>query len=349
MLTESVLLIFAALGLGYWLTGRIRSYAQNKGILDIPNGRSSHKKVTPRGGGLSFGLVFLGFCALFCWLLPENLALWLALLGGGALVAAVGWLDDRYGVAYKVRLVVHGLAAAWVLFWLGGLGHIELGMTALSLGDLGLLFTWLGIIWFINLYNFMDGIDGLAAGQAVVVSLAAGVFLLSTGYWTLALACWTLAAATAGFLYWNWPSAKIFMGDVGSGLLGFIFAVVALYTEARAIMPLLVWAMLLAPFIVDATATLVYRIVKREQWVEAHQSHAYQRAVQQGYSHLQVTSAVLFADVALFVLAYLAWRWPILLLPVVSLAFMVLLLLWRHYAVPVAVPGRVWKGVDERV
>ncbi|MDQ3460712.1 MAG: glycosyltransferase family 4 protein [Deinococcota bacterium] len=325
--------ITVALGLGYWLTGRIWCYARDAGILDIPNGRSSHIKATPRGGGLSFGLIFLGSCTVFFWLLPESRALWVALLGGGALIVAIGWLDDRYDVVYRLRLAVHALAAAWVVFWLGGLGQVELGVATLPLGVLGSLLAWLGVIWLINLYNFMDGIDGLAAGQAVVVSLAAGSLLLAAGYWPLALACWTLTAATAGFLYWNWPPAKIFMGDVGSGLLGFVFAALALYTEGRGMMPLLLWILLLAPFIVDATATLLYRIAKRENWLEAHCSHAYQRAVQRGYSHLQVTSCVLLIDGVLVLLAYLAWRWPAALLPAVSVVLMALFLLWHHYTV----------------
>lgn len=315
------------------ITFFVRTFALQKGILDIPNQRSSHTQATPRGGGLSFVLVFLGFSLLFVWLLPENRALWLALLGGG-LVAAVGWLDDRKGLSNTVRFAVHGVAAAWALFWLGGLSQLELGLVSLPLGALGYLFAWLGIVWLINLYNFMDGIDGLAAGQAVVVALAAGAFLLLAGNWQLALACWVLAGATGGFLYWNWPPAKIFMGDVGSGLLGFVFAVFAIQTENRGGMPLLVWAVLLAPFIVDATATLVRRMIQREKWFEAHRSHAYQYATLRGYSHLQVTSSIMLIDAGLVFLSYLAWRWPLLLLPVSLVAVTGLLWLWQHFVRP---------------
>ncbi|MDQ3397100.1 MAG: glycosyl transferase family 4, partial [Deinococcota bacterium] len=126
----------------------------------------------------------------------------------------------------------------------------------------------------------------------------------------------------------------IFMGDVGSGLLGFVFAVFAIRSENQGVMPLLVWAVLLAPFIIDATATLVRRIMMREKWFEAHRSHAYQHAVQRGYSHLQVTSGVMLIDAGLVLLAYLAWRWPVLLLPVSLVVITSLLWLWQYFVRP---------------
>jgi len=316
----------------YALSAWIRSFALRKGILDIPNPRSSHVVATPRGGGLAFVIIFLAAVLAFLIVFPSHQSLWIALLGGGGLVSAVGWLDDRKGLSSWLRLFFYGLAIAWAIYWIGGLPRIETGIGVVRLGLLGYGVGWFVTFTFVNLYNFMDGIDGLAAGEGLVVSIAAGGILAVAGDWELAVACWVLAAALAGFLRWNWPPAKIFMGDVGSNLLGFVFCILAIASENRGSMPVLVWVVLLSVFWVDGVATLTKRLLHGKPPYEAHREHAYQRAVQAGYSHQQVTSAILLINLALGGLGFLAWRWPVLLLPVVLAVYVSLFITWWHFS-----------------
>jgi Fuc2NAc and GlcNAc transferase len=174
----------------------------------------------------------------------------------------------------------------------------------------------------------MDGIDGLAGGQGVFVSLAGAWFFLQTGQATIATSLALLAVALAGFLWWNWPPAKVFMGDVGSGFLGIVFFVYALEGECIGSAPVLVWALLLSPFVIDATLTLFRRIKRKEKLFQAHKSHVYQLAVQKGHSHQVVTLSFLVLNAALFVFLVVTVR--AMNNPVIPfiIVFVVLTLLW---------------------
>ncbi|HHV77977.1 MAG TPA: glycosyltransferase family 4 protein [Syntrophothermus lipocalidus] len=335
------LVIFLVFLLSFIGTGLVRRYALNKEILDIPNARSSHHHPTPRGGGLAIAVLFLTTVALFALagLVPLRLAL--ALCGGGLLVAGIGWIDDCFRLQASLRAMVHLLAALWSLYWLGGLPGLNFGIIKIPMGAVGSVLAAIGIVWLINLYNFMDGIDGIASSEAVIVGLIGGALELALGMPALAVVSWLLASASAGFLLWNWPPAKIFMGDVGSGLLGFAFAVLAIASENSGALPLLVWLILLGVFIVDATATLLRRISRGERWTEAHRTHAYQLAVQAGYSHKQVTMAVIAVNVALGSAALIAFLLPKFLLLITALVALALIVLraevvrhWTHYLPP---------------
>jgi len=332
MILSTVAFSVGAFVIGYMLTAWIRGFALRKGILDIPNPRSSHVAATPRGGGLAFVIVFLVAALIFVFLFSSSRNLWIALLGGGALVSIVGWIDDRRELSSWLRLFFYGLAIVWAVYWIGGLPRIETGIGVVHLGLLGYGVAWFVTFTFVNLYNFMDGIDGLAAGEGLVASAAAGGILAIAGDWELAVACWVLAAALAGFLRWNWPPAKIFMGDVGSNFLGFVFCILAIASENRGSMPILVWVILLSVFWVDGVATLTKRLLHGKPPYEAHREHAYQRAVQMGYSHKQVTSAILLVDLALGGFGFLTWRWPVLLLPVTLTIFGSLFVVWWHFS-----------------
>jgi Fuc2NAc and GlcNAc transferase len=277
----------------WWLTGVVRRYALARSVLDLPNERSSHVVPTPRGGGLAIALVGLGGVAA-SWgvgmLLTDVAA---ALVGGGTAIAAIGWADDRLDLPASWRALVQLAAAAWAVWCLGGLPALSSGAASVSLGGAGSLLAVVGIVWCTNLYNFMDGIDGIAASQAVVAGLAGAGLLAATGLGGLALVPLLMAAGAAGFLVWNWSPAKIFMGDIGSSLLGYMFATIAVASENLGGLPVLGWSLLLGVFIVDATVTLVRRIVRGERWYAAHRSHAYQRLVQAGISHAGVTSRVI--------------------------------------------------------
>lgn len=324
----TVLLVAGSFWASFLLTASVRRYALQHSLVDTPNARSSHTSPTPRGGGLA--IVFTWFITLISLIVLQQLDywVWLGLLGGGGLVAAVGWMDDRFGASAGWRALVHVLAAVWAVWCLGGFPSLYVGVTTLQLGVVGSVLAVIGITWLVNLYNFMDGIDGLAAGEAVSVAVVAGGLLAFIGVNGLALAVLSLAAAAGGFLVLNWPPAKIFMGDVGSGLLGYAFGVLAIASERAGAVPLMVWMLLLGVFVVDATATLVYRFLKGERWYEAHRSHAYQRAVLAGYSHRTVTTAVLGLNGVLALVAVGASFYPALLPVAIAVTVGGLSLIW---------------------
>lgn len=311
---------------GSWiLTGQIRRFALANAILDMPNARSSHAVPTPRGGGVAIVLLVLGGTLLAAPMGVLSYDVAAAFIGGGGLVALIGWLDDRRGVHAAVRAVVHCVAAGWAVFLVGGLPSFSTGAEHVYLGPIGGLLAVLGIVWATNLYNFMDGIDGIAGGQALCAGVFGGALLLLSASPGLASVAFLVAAATAGFLAWNWAPAKIFMGDVGSGFLGFCFGTLAVASENGGGVPLLVWVLLLGVFVVDATVTLLRRTLAGEVPYAAHRDHAYQRAVRSGMSHARVSGWVVLLNLGLGVLSVVAWWRPALLLPLFTGAMLLLL------------------------
>ncbi|MEX0374595.1 MraY family glycosyltransferase [Spiribacter pallidus] len=284
--------LWIAVGLAAVFTGALRGYALRHSMLDIPNARSSHSVPTPRGGGLAIvAVTFLGLplMALTGWISPAQ---FLMFVGAAGLVAAVGWLDDRMGVAPVWRIGVHGLAAAWALLWLGGLPPLALAGDTHDLGWLGDGLAWIYLLWMINLFNFMDGINGIAGMQALSVAGGLALISLVLGPHPAVVAVGGLiAAASLGFLPWNFPAGRIFMGDAGSGFLGLCLGLLTLL--AGHIQPLLLWAGigLASVFWVDATLTLIMRLLRGERVHEAHRSHAYQHAAAR-LGHTRVTLAV---------------------------------------------------------
>jgi Fuc2NAc and GlcNAc transferase len=282
----------------YALTGLVLRLATSRGWLDVPNARSSHQEPTPRGGGVAivacgiFGLI-AGWAA--GWVTAPQA---IGLGGGGLLVAVVGWLDDRFTRSPLHRLGVHFLAAVWAVYSLGGLGtEVVHGISVRGwvLNALAVL----AIVWATNLYNFMDGIDGIAAGEGLSVGAFAGLLLLFKGENDLAFIAGLLAAVSAGFLVWNWSPAHIFMGDVGSGFLGFAFGSLAIAAEKQSAGSLLYMLLLAGVFVFDATITLLRRALHRERIHAAHRRHAYQRIAQAGFSHSQVSAFALALNAVL--------------------------------------------------
>jgi glycosyltransferase WbpL len=301
------------------LTALVRRMVVAEALIDLPNERSSHSTPTPRGGGLAIVLVVLTGVVLLrsAGALPDPMAI--AVLGGGAMVAVTGWLDDRRSLGVLVRLTAHLCAAAWALWWLGGMPELIVGREVAYLGLGGTLLAGATIVWATNITNFMDGIDGLAAAEVATVTLGACV-LLAPGAPDIAALAALVGGAAAGFLPWNWRPARIFMGDVGSGFLGFVLAVLSVASERAHALPALAWLVLFGVFAFDATTTILRRAWRGERWYTAHRSHAYQRAVQAGYSHARVTAAVVVIDAGLFLLAALGAARPDLLLPAVAAA-----------------------------
>lgn len=279
------------------LTWLLRRYALLRNVLDVPNQRSSHTRPTPRGGGLAIVLGFsLAVLALyFAGLLPLQ-SLW-AFLGGGSLVAVVGFIDDHSPIAARWRLVIHFMAAILGLIGLGGAPALQLFGATFELGWVGCVLAAFYLVWLLNLYNFMDGIDGIAGVEAITVGFSGALFYVLLGHVEAAFLPALLAAASAGFLCWNFPPARIFMGDAGSGYLGLVLGLLAL--QAAFLEPHLLWAwlILLGVFIVDATLTLGRRLARGEKVYEAHRSHAYQHASRHYGRHLPVTLGVVVINI----------------------------------------------------
>lgn len=289
MRIEALLLIGGTFLVSALLTKVVLRLALAAGVMDVPNDRSSHSIPTPRGGGAAIVIAtFLGILASYAagWM---DTRLVVALLGCVA-VAFIGYLDDRHPVPSRVRLAVHVAAALWALGWLGGLAPLRFGGLVHTFEWGGYVLGVLGIVWTLNLFNFMDGIDGIAGAEGIFVA-AAGAFiaLLAADSASVPLAAFILAAACAGFLIWNWPPARIFMGDVGSGSIGYLIAVLALAAARESDVALIVWVILGAVFFIDATVTLVHRASRRVPLDEAHRSHAYQRLARRWGSHRRVT------------------------------------------------------------
>ena len=282
-------LVLLAAAAGTWL---LRHYALTHSVLDIPNDRSSHTSPTPRGGGVAIVLAFIAGILTFTVVGAVRSDVAIALLGAGTVVAIVGFIDDHEHIPARWRLLAHFSAAIWALVWLHGLPPMAvMGGTVIS-GWLGDVLAILALVWLLNLYNFMDGIDGIAGIETVTVCLAAVlVYAVSGAPTSESLLPATLGAATVGFLVWNFPPAKIFMGDAGSGFLGLMLGVMAVRSATISSDYLWSWIILLGVFIVDATFTLIRRLARRERVYEAHRSHAYQHAVVVAGSHRPVTLA----------------------------------------------------------
>lgn len=291
------------------LTGLIRTYALRVRLVDVPNDRSSHVIPTPRGGGLAIALVALVALGWFTRHSGGPRGAW-GMLAGAFAIALVSLLDDHMDLPARWRFLVHLSAAITCVWALGGLPELHVLGHTLHLGWFGHLLAVLALVWFTNLYNFMDGIDGLAGIQAVTVlttlAVLLAVFTPGSPWQTW---CLVLAAATLGFLVWNFPPARIFMGDCGSAFLGFILGALLLATAQVAVIHLWVVLILMAAFITDSTLTLIRRFIRGEKVYLAHRSHAYQHAAQRHQSHRKVSLAIgainllWLAPIAAFVMA----------------------------------------------
>ena len=234
-----LLLAPAALVLSASLTYLARRLALAHGILDVPNARSSHTEAVPRGGGMAIVVTMTLALGILLWLGLVRSGLFLALVVGGSAVAAVGFVDDRHRLPARWRLTVHTLAAVWAVYWIGGLGAVSIGEHLAHPGWIGSALAVLGVVWVLNLFNFMDGIDGIAAGEALFVAGAGALLAQSGGNGAVVGTAWVFAWACGGFLCWNWPPARVFLGDVGSGYLGYVIIVLALADAA--VRPVAIW------------------------------------------------------------------------------------------------------------
>ena len=282
--------------ISFSLTYFIKNYMIKKSLVAMVNERSSHTIPTPHGGGIAISITwFIGL--FYIYFIGEiELNLFYALLFG-AVISIVSFFDDIYELSPKLRLFVQATVAIGGLYSLGGFQTLTLGIFDISNPILTNIFAFFMIIWFINLYNFLDGINGYAGSQAVFLALAG--FVLFGGNHFL-----VLAMAVLGFLYWNWNKAKIFMGDVGSTLLGYNIAIFTIYYANQEATNFWVWIILFGVYWFDATLTLIRRKLNKEKLSQAHKKHAYQRLTQAGWSHYKVTNYSIGLNLIIFTLVY---------------------------------------------
>ncbi|WP_277962485.1 MraY family glycosyltransferase [Pseudomonas sp. RIT-To-2] len=291
--------------LSYCIARWVRFNASVLKLVDIPNNRSSHALPTPRGGGISFFLIFLLLVPVCCLHGLLTLDQAIGYLGAGGLAGVVGFADDRGHVPAKWRMLSHLVAAGWAVYWGFHIPVVDiLGLTVEATWLAGIV-TTLYLAWMLNLYNFMDGIDGLASAEAICICLGAAAIYMGSGHPELAVMPVMLTAAVMGFAVLNFPPAKIFMGDVGSGFLGLVIGLFSLQAAAVNTLYFFCWLILAGVFIVDSGWTLVARVLRGKRVYEAHRSHCYQIASRQFRSHKVVTVA--YAGITIF------WLFPLAL------------------------------------
>jgi Fuc2NAc and GlcNAc transferase len=283
--------------LSFTLTYIIKNYYIKNAILEEINERSSHTVPTPHGGGIALSITwFVGLLYLnYIGQIESNL--FYALLVG-VIISVVSFFDDLYDLSPRIRLIAQAVVASGGLYFLGGFNSLDLFGFGIDNQIITNIFAFLLIVWFINLYNFLDGINGYAGSEIIFLSIA-GFVLFGGGHFIV------LAMASLGFLVWNYGNkAKIFMGDVGSTLLGYNVAIFTLYYANEQASNLWIWIILFGVFWFDATLTLVRRKLNGEQLSQAHKKHGYQRLNQSGWSHFKVTNYSILANVVLFGIVY---------------------------------------------
>lgn len=283
--------VFASAAGVWWY----RRFALRRGIIARVSARGLHDRIVPRGGGLVFGVVFTATVLLawtLDWILPYQGA---ALAGGGLGAVVVGFFDDLYEIPATRKLVLHAALSAWLFFVLRG----EMTMLMPEQGGLALRALALALMlfvpmWLINVFNFIDGIDGLAGGAAVFVSITAALIIwLTGGPAELVIAFATLGAAVVGFMPMNLPQAKVFMGDAGSIFLGYTVAALLLLSVITGALSVWTWVAMLSYYIGDTTTTTLSRMfLVPHKWYGVHRSHAYQNVARVKQSHALVTYGV---------------------------------------------------------
>lgn len=300
------LLILVIAATSFALTSVIRKLAIKNNHFDIPNERSSHTSPTPRGAGMAIVATFVfGLIALFVDDTISGREL-LTLTAPGLIVALIGRLDDFGRVtSAKWRLIGHFICATLVVWLAGGLPALPLTESIIDFGVAGDIAAVIYLVWMLNLFNFMDGIDLITGTQTLTTCVAAAILLRLNTDSDLGMVVAVLAAAVFGFMYFNLPPAKIFLGDVGSGFIGFTIGAISLVVAKDE--PLVAWAMiiLVGVFVTDSTVTLLQRLFARERVYIAHRTHAYQHLSKRINSHLPVSLGV--GAINLFFLLPIAW------------------------------------------
>jgi len=283
--------------LSFSLTYLIKNYYIKNALLEEVNERSSHTIPTPHGGGIALSITwFVGLFYLY-FINQIDTTLFYALMLG-IIISIVSFFDDLYDLSPKVRLIAQATVAIIGLYFLGGLQSLDFFVFTINNHVLTNIFAFFLIIWFINLYNFLDGINGYAGSEAIFLSVAGYLFFGGDHFIVLAM-------ATLGFLYWNFGNAKIFMGDVGSTLLGYNIAIFTIYYTNHDAQNFWVWITLFGLFWFDATLTLFRRKKNGEKLSKAHKKHVYQRLVQAGWTHDEVVKIAILINILLLCIVWI--------------------------------------------
>jgi len=328
------LLLFVALiiTISWFAIGRLINYLIARDIVDRPDHRTLHQGVVPRGGGLVIivGLLMSLAITAFFSDRPLLFSSFFLLVFSWSLLS---WYDDKYSLSAKFRLLVQILIATVSVFAFGWVSQIHsVKVFAVQLHWFGPLLTVIGLVWMANLYNFMDGLDGLAASQTIVSSLTLAFWFYMFGDMYLSLILLTLSALSYGFLLWNWHPAKVFMGDIGSIGLGSFFGLIFIIGVTRYDVSILSFLSLFAVFIADATITIVMRAYRREKIWLPHKKHYYQRLASIGYSHSSIAIAELILMVICSSLATFGLIYHDMIVVSIAAIFLVLLtcIIWVH-------------------
>ena len=301
-----ITLISAVVLMSFALTALARKIAIKNNQLDIPNERSSHTSPTPRGAGIAVVIAFI--TGLLVLLIDDTISsrVFFTLTGPGLIIALIGQLDDLGRVtSAKWRLVGHFICASITVCLAGGLPALPLTKSIIDFGVAGDIAAVIYLVWMLNLFNFMDGIDLITGIQTFTTCVGAAILLLNNTDSDLWLIVAVLAAAVLGFMYFNLPPAKIFLGDIGSGFIGFVIGAISLVVAKDE--PLIAWAMiiLLGVFVADATVTLLQRLIASEHVYIAHRTHAYQHLSKKINNHIPVSLGI--GAINIFFLLPIAW------------------------------------------
>ena len=272
-----------------------RRVAISRDIVANPNFRNLHASPLPVGGGIVFSFVFVFGLFFIWWLNQISDDLFWVLGVGGCVAALFGFLDDLKDIRPSRKLAVHLLLSGWALFWLGGGPLLSIGWIPVLVA---IPVTSLFLVWMVNAYNFMDGIDGMAVSGAVFVSGVITLVLLLTNGDSEFFSVFVLfLASISTFLFFNWPPASIFMGDSGSAFLGYIFGALILFTVKSGDISIWTWLIVFGYFFADTAVTQFMRIILVKKWYLPHRSHAYQNLARITGSHIKVTGGVVLYNV----------------------------------------------------
>lgn len=304
--------------LSYALCLAMKRFGERLGLLAVPNYRSSHTLPVPYGGGVAIiAACLLGLVVVT--VLRASPAHLLLLVVGPLIMGIVGYVDDLRAIPPLVRLTVAFVVTMSLMLYLGQFPALEFGFVSINAGALGLLLGSLYMVWLLNLFNFMDGIDGLAASQAVFVLAGALIITWDQELSTEQLFVAVILASTLGYLVINWPPAQLFMGDSGSLFLGLMLGSLSIYWANLGILSFNCWLILLSYFVTDASLTLLVRLIRSDNVSEAHSLHAYQQATRKYGSR-----PVLFTVLGVNIVLVLPAAWIAHLVPDVSFYLLVL-------------------------
>ena len=270
----------------------LKKYALRLKIVAIPNERSLHNKVTPRGGGVIIAIIFLAFILVFYITRQIMVAEFLVLFGGGLIMAVTGFLDDILELKASIRFIIQFFAVGWGLYWIGGIPSTVFFERLPVLYAIANAVAVVALVWFINSFNFIDGIDGLATSGATFFSLSIGGYFLWQGIEPYGSLLIVLAASSLAFLCFNWPPAKMFLGDAGSNFFGYLFGAMVLITVKNGNLSIWTWLIILAYLITDTTTTTFLRLCLVKGWYHTHRSHAYQNLARVLDNHKFVTCLI---------------------------------------------------------